>query len=297
MKRVVFIVVLFLTLGFYSASSYASIQQIAITPTEEHITLSAGSSYSGSFNVVNQGSSNFTYNVFTAPYYVKGINYTPEFTLLPGAPVVTKWLTLSSGGGILQAGQSSRVNFKLQIPSSTPAGGYYLAVFAETKNQISKQGLAINSRVGILFYINIPGNVINKGNLLSWKSALLQYPPLTSFISIRDSGDLNFETQINYKISDLFGGTKYSLIGQKNMLPKTIRLITLPWDKTPSLGIFKLSGSVTILNHTTKLQSKYVIVISRGLRIILLVSLGILMLLLVVHNLLRRRKKQKSEKS
>lgn len=283
---------------FLPSKASAATQEITMTPTEAHISLKAGGTYNGTFSVLNQGKNNFKYIVYATPYSVKGENYTPDFTLLPGAPIVTNWIKFSSSGGLLSPGQSSTVNYSLSIPPDTSAGGYYLVAFAQTENPGAVQGVTINESVGLIFYINTPGKVTNKGSLLSFDSTFFQTPPLTSSIRIKDSGGLNFESTINYQISDIFGNQKYVLKGGKELLPKTIRLITIPWPGTPSIGIFKVSGSVSFLNHSYKLGTKYVIVMSKTDRAYFLISFTTLIAVLIIIktiSILKRLKQRKNQ--
>jgi len=85
--------------GFISpalaAADTTSSQNIALTPSSAQLSIDPDASSTGTFSVVNQGKDSFVFSVSTAPYYVKGEDYTPDFTLLPGKVDASKWVSLA----------------------------------------------------------------------------------------------------------------------------------------------------------------------------------------------------------
>jgi hypothetical protein len=135
---------------------------------------------------------------------------------------------------------------------------------------------------------------VKKGGLLSWQSSLLQKPPLTSTIRLQDNGSINYPATIDLKVKDILGHTKYSLTTQKELLPQTIRRITIPWNKTPSIGLFKVTGEVQFLNQTKNLPTKWVLVLSSTFRLIILAFVLVLILLTIVKSLYSKKRKLKN---
>jgi len=91
---------------------------------------------------------------------------------------------------------------------------------------------------------------------------------------------------------DLFGGAKYTLSTEKQILPQTIRRIPVTWDKAPTLGLFKIGGTATVLGKSQTLPTKYVLVMSQTIRIVCLVIVCVVILLLVSRYVLRRQAKR-----
>jgi hypothetical protein len=189
------------------------------------------------------------------------------------------------------------VKYTLSLPKTTLPGGYYAVAFAQTQAPKVANSITLNERVGEIFYLQAAGPVVQKGQLLSWASNIFQEPPLTSTIRLEDSGAVNFPATIHYLVKDAFGGTKYSLGTIKEVLPQTIRRVTIVWNSTPSLGIFKVTGTVSFLNHTHNLPTKWVLIMSRTVRIYALLILGVLVLLIIVrvfYHLIFRHGKRRS---
>lgn len=286
-----------LSIVFLTTKTYAA-QSISISPTSFAPTIKAGQSYSNNFKIDNQGSNSFSSIIYSSPYSVSGEDYTPDFQIIPGSPTPMNWISFSQQNSVLQPGQIDQVNFTVNVPINTPAGGYYAVAFAETRSpsDASKTGVTINQRVGAILYITVPGNIIQKGDLETWTSKFLQYPPLTSAIRIKDSGSLHFKAQYTYYVSDLFGNRQLSIVGEKYLLPHTIRNIPLVWPKTPSFGLFKVNGDVKILGKTEILNTKYVLVMSKAARIYALLVVAIIVAILSIVLILKFSNKNRKYK-
>lgn len=274
-------------------AAHALQQDITITPTSVSPVINPGSAYHGSFQVVNQGKIPYKFIDYATPYNVKGEDYTPEFTVLPTAPNVVSWFNFSAPNANVNSGQSRNINYTITVPENTQAGGYYAAAFAETQYPKSSNGITLNERVGELFYIQVAGPVVKKGELLTWQSNFLQKAPLTSFIRLQDDGSIHYPADIQMQIKDIFGNTKYTLNSQKELLPQTIRKISLPWAKTPAFGLFKVSGNVSFLNHHETLSTKWVLVMSNTVRLIVAV---IVVLFILFFGIQRTRSPGKQSK-
>jgi len=250
--------------------AHAASQDITITPTSVSPVINPGATYKGSFQIINQGATGYNFLAYPTPYRVSGEDYTPEFTVLPSAPNIAGWLNFSAPGGHLNAGQTASINYTISVPENVQPGGYYAAAFAETQYPKVANSITLNERVGELFYIQVAGPVVKKGELITWHSSFLQKPPLTSVIRLQDDGSIHFPAALQLNVKDVLGHTKYGLSTTKELLPQTIRRITIPWPKSPGIGLFKVSGSVSFLNHHQKLPTRWVLVMSSRARLVIL---------------------------
>lgn len=301
LRRSRIIIAMTLALGGTMASTLpagAAPQVITLTPTSLDRVIQPGSSYNGSFEILNQGQGGYTFHVYAAPYGVKNEDYTPNFsTPLPGAPNVTSWFKFSTTSVHVDPGQSATVNYTITMPANTPPGGYYAAAFAETKLPPKANSIVLNERVGEIFYLQAAGPVAQKGELLTWQSGFFQEPPLTSTLRLKNAGGVHYRAVINLDVQDIFGHDKYKLQTVKEVLPQTIRKVSLPWQKTPSIGLFKVKGTVSFLNQKKTLPTTWVLVMSQPIRIIfLVVLLAIILLLAFRAGYIRRRPSKKSVK-
>jgi hypothetical protein len=271
-----------LTLGSTRALAASPAQSITISPTSIDQSVQPGSLNTGSFEIINSGSTNYTFRVYATPYGVSGENYNPEFTPIPGAPNITSWFHFSTTTAQVGVRQVVTVNYTIHVPSGTLAKGYYAVAFAQTQPKTdTKTGVVVTDRVGEIFYLRVAGNVTQGGKLLSWQTSFLQKPPITPMVRIEDSGAYNFPSIVTIHIKNVFGRTVYTVETTKQILPQTIRRIETPWAKSPSIGLFKVSGSAQFLNHTYQLPTKYVLVMSQTVRIIVVVIIVLIVIALI----------------
>lgn len=288
------VAILLVGLGLSSAHATAATatpaQSITISPTSIDQSVQPGSTNIGSFEIINSGTTNYTFHVYATPYGVTGENYNPDFTKLPGAADITNWFHFSTTSAQVGVHQVVTVNYTIKVPVGTIAKGYYAVAFAQTQPMTdSKTGVVITDRVGEIFYLRVAGNAHQGGKLLTWQVSFLQKPPVTPVVRIEDYGAYNFPSTVTVHIKNLFGRTVYSVNTTKQILPQTIRRIALPWSSSTSIGIFKVSGTAVFLNHTYQLPNKYVLVLSPTVRL-LLIGLVVLIVLAIIYRLYRRRR-------
>jgi len=270
-------------------ASAAAAQTITITPTSISPTIDPGATYKGSFQVINQGKDGYSLSIYSTPYRVTSEAYTPDFTPLPNAPKVSSWFTFSQTSAYINSDKTLTIHYTISVPAATQPGGYYAAAFAQTQPQTSSAGVALSERVGELFYIEVAGPVVHRGNLLSWESSFLQQPPLTATIRIQDSGSINFPATIHVAVKDILGQDKYDLSTTKELLPQTIRRVTIPWQGSPPIGLFRVQGTVRFLGHDDQLPTRWVLVLSPAVRLII-VAFAVVVVFIALGRVTYRRR-------
>ncbi|HSX15959.1 MAG TPA: hypothetical protein VLF40_04165 [Candidatus Saccharimonadales bacterium] len=263
---------------------------LTITPTTTKPIVAPGSSVSGKFQIINQGTSDYPVRIYAAPYTVHSEDYKPDFTPVPGTQNAADWLHLAISGADIAANHTLDVNYTVTVPSGTAPGGYYAVAFAETKTATTRQGVVVNERVGEIFYIQVAGKVRQAGKLLTWSTPFLQTQPLQSSLRLENDGGLDYASDIRVSVRDLFGRPKYTLNTTKEVLPQTIRHIPITWDKSPVLGLFKVTGTVTVAGKTQPLATHYVLVASPPLRLAGLALAAVLIAYFAGRKLFRYRR-------
>lgn len=270
-------------------SSALSTQNIAIGPSITHKNLSAGSVNSGILNISNKGKLGYSYRVYASPYGIQSETYQPVFKKLPGFTDITKWFSFQSTSGSLLPGQTSQLNYKISIPSGTPPGSYYAAVFAQTgpaleQTQNSAQ-VNVEERVGSLFYINVNGQAYQNGQVNSWSVPFFQSSQIYGNLELKNTGKLYFVSTVNVNFKDILGNIKYQYQTQKIVIPQAIRNIQPVWPKPPIFGLYKVSGTATVYGQKY-LTSRYVLIISPGLRLVFIFILVAIIIYLSIQNVL-----------
>lgn len=287
----------FMVLHQSRANAASSSYSITMTPSSTQLSALPGGSANSSFSVINEGVTGYTMTISVAPYHVFGDNYSPEFNVLPGTTDASKWISLSAPATQnLAAGKVQSIHYSLNVPAHTAPGGYYAVIFAEAVPPSSSGVTALN-RVGDILYITVEGPVVQRGSISPVKLPYISLGNnLPLGLLIRDSGGLQFITNVNITATSLFGGAVYSAQLQRYVLPQTQRLVSVSWTHLPLFGIYKISRTATVVGKTQSLKPQWVLIIRPWLLVVLLLILiGILSL--VIGRIVRQPKKSNLNES
>ena len=240
------------------------LQSITASPTNQRLTVAAGSVTRGTFSVYNSGTTDYTFNVSAEPFGVKGEDYEQSFQLQPGASDVSKWFKFDATSYRAKAGQTIAVPYRLNVPGGVGPGGYYAVLFAQT--QIPPKdgsGVTARKRVGVTYYLTVSGEAKQAGSVSSFTTNWFQAnAPLEANLRLANTGNVHYDSSVLMRISDVFGNTKAEITDTKTVLPQTVRHIPLNWAQAPGFGVFKVAGSVTFLGRTEQLPAHYVLMLS-----------------------------------
>lgn len=129
---------LFATLLFVSITNYQSAyaierESITLSPTLKRIDAERGQQVNGDFTIINDGTVDYDFTVYAAPYSVKNQEYTADFTTDKPRSDVYKWVQLVQTKYHLKAQEKVTVPYVVHVPASTAAGSHYGVIFAETQ--------------------------------------------------------------------------------------------------------------------------------------------------------------------
>ena len=264
-----------------AASAHAASGGLTISPTSATPTVAPGSSYTGQLLVMNQGEVDIDYNVYATPYGVTGEDYQPYFTPIKGATDITKWFSFGNTGDTLKVGQQDTIPYTITVPKGTGAGGYYATIFAETSDKGSA-GVITRKRVGMIVYLRVSGNAVEKGSVDTWNVSWLQDPPFNADVKVGNEGSVYFQAKVKVTVSDLFGSPKFSYERDPEILPQKVRDIPITWQNGATFGLFKVSGEVDYLNTTQNLPTRIVFIANTPMRLLTLAMLLAFVAIVVV---------------
>lgn len=273
-----------LTLMAVSANALAATPtglSITMSPTSLRYELDAGKAASGNLTIINDGTEPYDFKVSPSPYNVSGEDYTQSFQLKPNQTDVSKWVKINAIPYHLDPGKHIEVPYQISVPAGIGPGGYYAVLFAQTAVlPPSGSGVVSRKRVGAILYLRVNGAVDERGRLESYKVESWQTePPLRTTLRLSNQGNVHFQTDVSIYVTDIFGNRKAHLVTSRVVLPQTIRRIDQTWPGAPSLGIFKVFGTVNFLGRTEALPSHYVLIMS-SLFFIIMVAAIVLTLLI-----------------
>jgi len=276
-------------------STYALEQgdNITLSPTDKHYSVSAGEHVSDTFTVINNGTTQYDFKVYAKPYAVKGANYEPTFNEVNQYADGYKWISLPAVVYHLNSGEKASVPFDIFVSKGARTGGHYAALFAQAQGALPNQtGVTSNKSLGMLIYIDVKGSTVTKGVLKSLNLPWYQpVAPLTAVTRVENTGETDFDTTVTFAVTDIAGDVKYQTSRDYTVLPKTEREMKLTWDKSPWFGLYKTRISTTILGKTDTRES-YIVIAPRWL-----VFVAFLAIILGAIDVVRRKRTTTKRKS
>lgn len=267
-----------------AAQTGTAAERITLSPAVSKPSLAAGATHNDILKVINDGTIDYTFKVYSAPFSVKDEAYDPDFVTIKERTRAFEWVSFEKDSYTLAAGEQIEVPYTITVPSTAAPGGHYAVIFVETQPKSNSQ-IARKKRVGNLLYVTISGDVHEEGRLTGVSVPWLHSkPPVVTDIRVENTGNVHFDAKATTVYQGLLG-RKYLTYNQEVIImPGTTRRIPMTWEKPPYLGIFRVTSSVDYLGKSESLPTKYVIILPLPVRIVA----GVLLLTLIA--LLVRRK-------
>lgn len=239
-------------------------ENITASPTQISADLQPGATIKGASTIINDGDQAYSFKAYAAPYKVTGENYDQSFNKAAGATDASDWIHVDARIMHLEPHQSMSVPYTITVPTGTGGGGYYGTIFYETlPKQVAGSGVATTRRVGSVVYMRVDGEIIERGSIESFIVGFFQAgAPVPVDLRLRNDGNVHYSADITQRIVDVFGHTKYELHVSRKVLPQTTRRFDLSWQRAPSFGLFRVGGSVTMLDRTEQLPWHYILIVS-----------------------------------
>lgn len=215
------------------AATGLTIQPIKISPT-----INPGEEISGVISLINASDDeNETLVTLRVEDFIpaagsEGVNFVGK---APGVTTVMDWITLGENNErsfLIKKGEAMAVPYTIKAPKNAEPGGHYGVLFFKAQKISQGQSLNVGTQVGVLVLVTIPGNHLQKGNILGFTTKKFQQKaPVDFSIRFENTGTVHFEPKGSIKISNIFGKEvgEVPVEGQV-ALPTNIRNLTPSWN-------------------------------------------------------------------
>lgn len=236
-----------------SAAEQAAIH-LQVSPVKQKISITPGSSYSGSFKVQNVGTEPFEYSVYATPYSVIGENYDPDYTDKTNYSQIAEWVTFDyrTEKGALQPGTSVEVNYTVNVPVDVPAGGQYAALMAQTDSGNAENAtVSVTRRVGMILYATVPGETRATGKIIkNTVNSFFFNPPISVSSLVENTGNIEQTATYTVKIYPLFSNeavfSNEDTPDTRDIYPDTSRFNSISWEGAPQIGLFNVEQKIQL---------------------------------------------------
>lgn len=159
------------------------------------------------------------------------------------------WIQVSSSKLKLKPGETQTMSLTVIAPDDALPGGHYAMILHSPNNDtvLSETGAVIQTNVGTLVYITVPGNINESASIDSFTAPKFsEYGPISfkavivnlSDIHISPISTINITNFLNFKTSNI-------AVDSLNIFPYTSREVTATLKKQLLLGRFKAKLTAT----------------------------------------------------
>jgi hypothetical protein len=166
----------------------------------------------------------------------------------PGVTTVRDWVTLEgSASFIFKRGESRAIPYTITAPATAEPGGHFGVAFFKASKIDSDEQLRVGTQVGVLIFITIPGDSLQKGQILDLTAPeFLTSGPVPFTMRFENTGTVHFEPKGTITITDMLGRTVGVVpVEGSVVLPTNIKELRYQWDaKRFMLGRYTASAAV-----------------------------------------------------
>ena len=282
-----FFVVLFLFSNIAEATTGLTIQPIKISET-----VNLGASSSGFISLTNASGEAINVSLEVEDFVpTAGTSNISFVGRAEGNTTVRDWITVDSPSSfVFEKGESRDVPYKITAPVNAEPGGHFGVIFFKA-TEIKQGGqLKIGTRVGVLVFITIPGNQLQKGKILDFKAPFLVQGKSVPFkINFENTGTVHFEPKGTITVKNIFGKEtgKVEVSGQ-SVLPTGSREITASLNSEGFL-LGRYTASLSLVDgEGNELSAKDISFYAFPIKYILIFLGGVLLIFIILRYLKKK---------
>lgn len=207
---------------------------LSISPLTFEITVNPGESISNVVKISNLGDYSVQVKMeaqdFTAAGEIGQVVVREE---LSETYSLAKWISIEEETFELEPHSQKLINFTISVPPDGEPGGHYGTILASTIGGGAPAGAMIVQKVGALLLTQVAGKVEELLWVKSFEAPRFsEYGPIQLVSRFENQGTVHLKPRGFISITNWLGKEVASLpLGQKNVLPNSIRKISTTWDK------------------------------------------------------------------
>lgn len=161
----------------------------------------------------------------------------------------SSWIKVDPADFILQPRENKEINITISPPKKAEPGGHYATIYFQPLvpvEVLSPQTAYVVARVGVLAFLIVKGEIIEKASIGNLQTAdFQQFGPLEFKISFKNEGNIHLLASGSLGIWDWWGKEVAKLDFKPTMvLPKTSQELTDVWPKKYLLGKFSAQAKL-----------------------------------------------------
>jgi hypothetical protein len=234
-------------LAFFPFAAFAqgaASLSMTLTPPLFQLTQAPGSSWSSVIRVVNTNDFDLRVGATVEDFRPDGETGNAVFAHVGvSAPTDTRlmsgWITVPSGDIVIKRGTTGEIPFTISVPIDADPGGHYAAILVGTRGedgQFSGSGAGVSSAISSLFFLRVPGEVIEEGAIRDFyaKHTMVQSPDALFALRFENKGNVHLVPEGSIVITNMWGKERGKIDINKvntfgNVLPDSTRKFEFDW--------------------------------------------------------------------
>lgn len=297
---IIYCLLLIITIFNLKIRSVRAQNSLGITaiPPRLEITIDPNEVITTTIKVRNESNSVRFIDTITKDILVTDDKGTPiqleENNLSDNRWAAASWIQTSPSQFKLEPGETKGIQVTIIAPENALPGGHYAVILHSPQNEttLNESGTAINTSVGSLIYITVPGDINQEAKVSKFSiPKFSEYGPIDIKTTIVNLSDIHISPIGHIAITNLLGqNTANLLLKSANIFPNTSRLFQNSLDKKWLLGRYKaqLQSSFGTDGQALVTTAFFWVI---PWRLILLIS-TIIILLVVLYKLTRNQSRK-----
>lgn len=287
------------------SSAYAAdepepvIPPLEISPVSTRVSLNQKEQKPGTIEVKNYGNEPLNIKVYPTPFSNSDGNR--NFKNESDYTKISHWIKIKDDSGNYQDSvtftmapkQTKTISYKIDVPSNTPAGGQYATIFFESlDDQKSEDSIKTTTRVGMLIYANVAGELIREANIINVRTnSFITSDNLKVSYTVENKGNIDFQASTTLQISSLFGRQLYNDTQLTTVFPDSSENIEFEWKDTPGFGLYNLHYKIRALDQT--IEKNELILVASPFALIVIGVLVVVLILAIAYRIRLHKTREK----
>jgi hypothetical protein len=221
---------------------------LSAIPPRLEVTVPADSTNSQVVKIRNESNETKTIKVTIRDFVVTDNKGTPTFIddiseVASNRWAASSWIQISPSSLTLKPGETKSLTLTVLPPVNALSGGHYAAVVytPESGSIGSVTGASIQTNVGTLVYVTVPGDINQKATIQTFSAPKFsEFGPIDFKSTIKNSSDIHIQPVGSITIKNWLGGKTAQLaLDNTNIFPYTTRDFQNTLNKKWLFGRYK----------------------------------------------------------
>lgn len=294
---VIFMAVFSLTLSTSGQAQDASTDQakVSVSPTLFELSAKPGDVLENTMKVINTSEIVQSYEMGVQPFIGNELGQAKIVADDDSIYFLKNWVKITPQKFTLAPKETQVVKFVTSVPADAEPGGQYGSILAmlANKGEVSGTGAVTRSKVGTLVLVAVAGDINYSAYVKDFTvdKKRFERSPIVFNTRIHNNSTVHIKPRGFITLTNIFGRKAGSIdFDQKNILPKSDRLVTQSYDQPLKVGRYVATLNVLYGEKGSQLSSTLVFYVFPVWLIVLCIAALILIILLLIY---RRRQKRK----